>query len=58
MDEMNVIANEDAIVTLVGILKTMSMMGTNRKLPPAPTIPDPNPTINASMAASHLLKVT
>ena len=51
-------ANEDAIVTLVGILKTISMIGTNRKPPPAPTIPAPKPTIKARMAASHLLKVT
>lgn len=55
IDEISVMAKEEAIVTLVGIFKTVSIIGTNRNAPPAPTIPAPIPTTNASDAASHLL---
>ncbi len=58
IDEINVIASEDAIVILVGIFKTTSIIGTSKNAPAAPTIPAPSPTIKASKAASHLLNVT
>ena len=55
MDEINVMAKEEAIVILVGILRTTSIIGTNKNAPPAPTIPAPIPTMNANKDASHLL---
>lgn len=58
IEEMNVIAKDEAIVIRVGILNTTSIIGTNKKAPAAPTIPAPIPTIKASVAASHLLNVT
>lgn len=58
IEEINVIANEEAIVIFVGIFRTESIIGTNRKAPAAPTIPDPIPIKNESEAASHLLKFT
>ena len=58
IDEINVIASEVAMVMRVGIRKTTSMIGTRIKAPAAPTIPAAIPTMNARLAAIHLLKVT
>lgn len=43
IDEIKVIAKEVAMVILVGIFNTTSMIGTNKNAPAAPTIP---PSIN------------
>lgn len=56
IDEIRVIANEDAIVTRVGIFNITNMIGTRRNAPPAPTIPSPIPTIKTKDDANHLLK--
>lgn len=56
IEEMNVIAKEEAIVILVGIRSITSMIGTSKNAPPAPTIPAPIPTIKAEPEAIHLLK--
>lgn len=58
IDEMNVIANDEAIVIRVGIFKRTSMIGTSKKAPAAPTIPAPTPTMNADTAAMVLLNWT
>lgn len=58
IDEINVMAKEEAIVIRVGIFKTTSIMGTNKNAPPAPTTPAPIPTMKAKRAASHLLNLT
>src|SRR5690625_3558138 len=56
MDDRNVIANEVAMVILVGILRITNMIGTNINAPPAPTIPAPIPTSNANIDANHRLR--
>lgn len=58
IDEINVTAKLVAIVMRVGICKIVSMIGTNKNPPAAPTIPDPMPTIKANPAANGLLNVT
>ena len=35
IDEINVMASEDAIVIRVGIFSTVSIIGTNRNAPPS-----------------------
>src|SRR5690625_1187218 len=47
IEDKKVIANEEAIVTRVGIFKITSMMGTSKNAPPAPTIPALTPIIKA-----------
>ncbi|MNZ93846.1 hypothetical protein D3C78_1129370 [compost metagenome] len=55
IDEMKVIASDEAIATRVGIFKTTSITGTVINAPAAPTIPDNMPITPASTAASGLL---
>lgn len=47
IEDINVMASEDAIVTRVGILRTISMIGTRMNAAAAPTMPDAKPTIMA-----------
>lgn len=58
IDERNVIARDEATVTLTGIFKIDNIMGTRIKAPPAPKIPDTPPMINAKEEANHLLNIT
>lgn len=51
-------ARDDAIATLVGILRTTSITGTVIKAPAAPTIPETIPIIKAKITARGLLNVT
>ncbi len=55
IDEMNVMASEDAMVTLIGIFSTTSIKGTSKNAPAAPTTPDNSPTVPARITTSTRL---
>ena len=58
IEEINVIARLEAMVTRVGIFKITSMIGTKINAPAAPTIQDEIPTNNAKITARDTLKST
>ena len=58
IEEINVTAIDVAIVIRIGNFKMTSIIGTNKKEPPAPIMPDAPPTINANKLANHLLYFT
>src|SRR5699024_725647 len=57
IEEIKVMASEEAIVILVGIFKITSIIGTSKKEPPAPTIPAPTPTNQANKEPRPRLNV-
>ncbi|MNC75827.1 hypothetical protein D3C75_1274260 [compost metagenome] len=55
MAEIKTIASEEAMVVRAGIWSSVSMIGIRIKTPPAPTIPETIPTINADTTAIMVL---